>query len=79
MFREFLNIFGVTQDQSWRFFILTGVSSFLIGVLILFVPEILVAFIASIFFIIGTSLIFAGWKIRKMFRESQSIRIEIFD
>ncbi|MFZ0390835.1 MAG: hypothetical protein WAN36_10295 [Calditrichia bacterium] len=50
-----------------------------IGVVILLVPEILVAFVASVFLLGGSALLFLGWKMRKFFNRAQRIKIRIDD
>lgn len=53
-----------------------GIVAVLIGLIIVLVPEILIAFIASIFFMIGFSLIYLGWRIRKEAKNEYDINID---
>ncbi len=69
-----IRFFFDSQDEffrrHWNSLISTGIIFLLIGLLIVLVPEILVAFVASIFFLIGGFLLFLGWKIRKELKNS---------
>lgn len=77
MIRFFVNSIHPGFQSNWPGLIGFGIMSLLIGILIVLVPEILVAFIASLFLIIGIFSIFLGWKIRNIFKERQEIRIKI--
>ena len=55
-----------------------GILLFLLGLVILLVPEILIAFIASIFFLLGTTVAVIGWQLRRSYKDAQGIRIKIY-
>ncbi|GAB4377918.1 MAG: hypothetical protein Kow0042_26250 [Calditrichia bacterium] len=78
MMRIFLNDSWAMMRQNVLAIIMFGVFFLLIGMLILFVPEIIIAFIASIFFFIGGMLIYWGWRARKYLKETQRIKINWF-
>lgn len=79
MIRLFMNTFATPSQRSWSVLILGGLISILLGLLIIVVPEILIAFIASLFFIAGAGLLFWGWTIRKFQKKSDHITIHIND
>lgn len=60
----FEQIFRASLKQAGQAYILIGIILVLISLLILFVPEILVIFTASIFFSAGILLIYRGWKLK---------------
>lgn len=73
------DFFLKNEKNSWLFYLTQGLLIILIGLIILFFPEILVTFIATIFFIIGFLVIAFALHIRKSNRKFQSIRININD
>ena len=79
MFRFFLHTMHPSDYRLWIGFIFAGLISILIGLLIIMVPEILIAFIASLFFLTGTALLIWGWTIRKAQNRSDQITIHIND
>jgi len=79
MIRLFMNTFSTPGQRLWSGFILGGLISILLGLLIILVPEILIAFIASVFFIAGAGLLFWGWTIRKVQNRTDQITIHIND
>jgi hypothetical protein len=54
-----------------------GIFSLLIGTVIILVPEILIAFIASIFWIAGLGAIYWSWQIRKSRNQPYEIKINL--
>ncbi len=72
MIRFFLNSNNEFLREHGNSLMSAGVIFLLIGLLIVLVPEILVAFIASIFFVIGGFLLYLGWKIRKELKQSST-------
>jgi len=79
MFRFFLNTMQTPDHRLWTGFIFAGLVSILVGFLIIMVPEILIAFIATLFFLAGTGLLIWGWTIRKAQNRSDHITIHIND
>lgn len=77
MFRFVLDTFDDYANKDWLSLIIYGISFLLIGLIIVLVPEILVAFIASIFFFIGLVLLYMGWKWKKLHQKKQKVRIKI--
>ena len=56
-------------------FYLWGTILFLIGLIILLVPQILVMFIASIFFVTGFGFLYLGWKLNSRRKKWETIEI----
>ncbi len=78
MFNAFVNRFTDIFDHSWLQFMGNGIILFLIGLLIILVPEILVAFVASIFLLLGGLFFYLGWKIKKAEQNVQRIKIKYY-
>ena len=76
---NFFDIYFNYFTQSWRSYLLQGLLFILGGLIILFFPEILVAMIAMVFFIIGIFIIFLGIQIKKEQNNFQKINIHIMD
>ena len=71
--------FNSYRDQNWIYLMITGAVFLLTGILIVLVPEILVAFIASIFFVVGFSFLYIGWKLKKSQDKAYRANINYFD
>ena len=56
-----------------------GIILVLTGLLIVLVPEILIAFIASIFFLLGGVLIYWAFRLRRERKKSIKIKIDYID
>ena len=54
---------------------LSGILLILIGLTIIIFPEILIAFIASLFIAGGAILLYFGWKLRKLQKNIREINI----
>ena len=65
------------QDFDWMTLFLYGVFFILAAILIILVPEILVALIAGMLLIIGAVFIYAAWQLRKAMNRSKNEWIEI--
>lgn len=69
-----------SNHQEWKLLLGFGLLVLLLGMLILVFPEILVAFIASLFFIAGISIISLAWSLRKKSTSGQqTIKVRWFD
>jgi uncharacterized membrane protein len=73
----FIDVISDFVNRSWSQLAFIGVSFLFIGILIILVPEILIAFIASIFFILGFSLLIWAWRLRKLYSKPYRIKINI--
>ena len=49
----------------WKAVLITGLAMIGLSILILFVPEILVALAASVFMFVGAGLVMSAWQMRK--------------
>jgi|GEM_PF-6661942 len=56
--------------------LISGMALIMTGLLVLLVPEILVAFIAATFMLTGASLLWLGWQLRR--RSNHNVRIHLF-
>lgn len=79
MWRTFLYRDFNDNFEPGNYFMMAGVLLLLIGLLIILVPEILVAFIASLFFMGGAFLLYWGWQARKLSQKRSYVRINVFD
>ncbi len=70
-------IYTYIHDFDWMTLLLYGVFLILAAILIILVPEILVALIAGFLLLLGTILIVAAIQIRKARKERRSEWIEI--
>lgn len=50
----------------------TGLCFVLFGVLVLFVPQLLVAMVAGLFILFGAGMMITAWQFRRWHRQSQS-------
>ena len=73
------DLFFRNEKSNWLIYLTHGLLIILFGLTILFYPEILVAFIATIFFIIGLLVIAFAFHIKKSNHKFQNIRININD
>jgi len=73
------DFFNPGRVQNWIYLMVIGAIFLLTGILIVLVPEILVAFIASIFFVIGFSFLYIGWKLKKSQDRVYRVKINYFD
>lgn len=73
------NLFFKREKNDWLFYLIQGLLLVLFGLIILFYPEILVAFIASIFFLAGIFVIGFAFRIRKNYQRYQSVKLNIND
>ena len=77
MIRFIFNSFDEISDNNWISVFFLGISFLFIGLLILLVPEILIVFITSIFFLIGGFFIYISWKIKEALNKTHHIKINI--
>lgn len=75
----FTDIFYSGQDFISSNLFIAGIFSLLIGTVIILVPEILIAFIASVFWIAGLGAIYWSWRIKKNQSNSYEIKINLND
>lgn len=73
------NFLGSNYSNSWISYLLYGFSLIVGGLIILFFPEILVAMIATIFFVVGAFIIAISFQIRRNQDRYRTIRININD
>ncbi len=72
------NFLGINiHTLDWMTVLLYGIFFILMGIVIILVPEILIALIAGTFIAIGAFLIYGAWQIRKAMNRSQNEWIEI--
>ncbi len=62
----------------WRMLLILGLLFILIGVVIILVPEILIAFIASIFLLVGIYILLLAWEVRRHEKTLFHSRYRIF-
>ena len=79
LFRFYSNTFSILSNRSWIQPLFYGVIIILIGLAIILLPEILIAFIASLFFIGGLTLLYIAYKIRQFQKYNYEIRINLND
>lgn len=79
MQRLFMNTFDIFAVRNWLTPLFYGLSFIFLGIIIMLVPEILVAFIASIFLLIGGFLLFIAYKTSKSQKNSDHIKIHIME
>jgi len=70
---------GYQSETMWKFLMALGIIVFVIGLMILLVPQILIVIVASILFSIGGIIISNAWKLRKMTHRGQRIKIRWLD
>ena len=79
MWKGFWNTNSIFDDSIWIQLLSVGIIFILTGLLIILVPEILIAFIASIFFLIGGMLTYFAIKLRKESKRSFKIKIDYIE
>jgi len=77
MIRFFINNLNPTFVKQGRGLMVSGLFSIFLGLLIIFVPEILVAFIALLFITAGLALFGWGLNLKRLQNQSQQIHINI--
>ncbi|NOX36949.1 MAG: hypothetical protein GXO78_05370 [Calditrichaeota bacterium] len=76
--RDLFDIF-FADDRAWWNYFITGLFFILAGIVIILVPEILVALIASAFIVVGLVILVVAWQIRRLHKPFRRIRIEYMD
>ena len=71
------NIFNSFSSRSWSHLLILGVLMILIGLTIIILPEILIAFVASIFFMGGILFFYLAYKIHQIQKYNYEIKINI--
>ena len=66
-------------DVVWVYSLLHGVFFIFFGLLILVMPEILVALVSALFILLGASVLFLGWKFRSLMRRAAEFRDEFYN
>jgi uncharacterized membrane protein HdeD (DUF308 family) len=79
LFRFYSNTFNFLSNRSWLQPLFYGIATILIGLIMILLPEILIAFIASLFFIGGITLLYIAYKIRQLQKYNYEIRINLND
>jgi uncharacterized membrane protein HdeD (DUF308 family) len=79
LFRFYSNTFSILSNRSWLQPFTHGIITILIGLTIILLPEILIAFVASLFFIGGLTLLYIAYKIRQFQKYNYEIRINLND
>ncbi len=79
MWDSWWNINNLFDQNIWLQLFSIGVILILTGLLIILVPEILIAFIASIFFLLGGALIYFAFRLRRERKKSIKIKIDYID
>jgi len=69
------SIFNDEFESVWWNYLTVGLLFFLAGVVIILVPEILIALIASVFLLIGLFFVFIALQVRKMQKRLRRIKI----
>ncbi len=77
MYRFFGNT-DKSLERNKMSMIFLGVLFLLTGFLIMVLPEILVAFVASVFLVGGSGFIYLAWKINRIQKNRQRIKVDIF-
>jgi len=77
MIRFFINNFNPNKIKHGSGLIYSGLISIFLGLLVIFVPEILIAFIAFIFISSGLALFGWGINIRRLQNQFQHVKINI--
>ena len=77
MIRFFINTFNPTYIKQATGLIIAGLVSIFLGLLIIFVPEILIAFIAFLFIATGFALFGWGLNVRRLQNQFQQVKINI--
>lgn len=76
----FFNFFNDRDfRRNWIFYLIYGVLFIISGLIILFFPQILIALIATIFFMIGIFIIAIAFHMRRKFNKLNRARIRIDD
>ena len=75
VFDVFFNSFSYT----WKHQLLQGVLFILLGIIIVLMPQLLVAMVASFFVVIGLVLIGSAWAMRRVRKQYDEFRSELFE
>ncbi|HPN57125.1 MAG TPA: hypothetical protein PLD92_09765 [Candidatus Omnitrophota bacterium] len=75
VFDVFFNGFSYT----WKHQLLQGVLFILLGIIIVLMPQLLVAMVASFFVVIGLVLIGSAWAMRRVRKQYDGFRSELFE
>ena len=70
--------FSLYTNKSWWAFIVRGMLIILTGMVIFIFPQILVAMISGLLFMIGSFIIGHGLYVRKLKKESEPVKVKIF-
>ncbi|HPB67598.1 MAG TPA: hypothetical protein PLT76_04055 [Candidatus Omnitrophota bacterium] len=77
-----IDVFDVFFDgfsYTWKHQLLQGVLFLLFGVVIVLLPQLLVAMVASFFVVIGLILIGSAWTMRRFRKQYDGFRSELFE
>ena len=77
---EVFDLFADELSGIWKVSLFQGLLFILLGILILMVPQLLAAMVASFFIVLGVTFLTFAWKSRKFQRNyDKRFRIEIRD
>ena len=76
---EAYDLFFKRRNNHWLFYLIQGLLIALMGVIILLFPEILIAFIAMIFFVAGFLLIALALHTRRVSQRLYEVKIDLND
>ncbi len=80
MFDYYFSKLVINRSAGWKSLFWLGFGLILLGLVILFFPEILIIMISSVLLISGVAIMINGWRMRKDSSVSpQTIRIRWFD
>lgn len=76
-----MNIFDsfMSNFYDWKYHLLQGIMLVLFGVLIVLLPQLLVALIASLFMAMGTGVIATAWSLRRLERYHARAGAQFFE
>ena len=74
---ETYDLFFKRSNNHWLFYLIQGLLIALMGIIILLFPEILIAFIAMIFFVAGFLLIALSLHIRRRSQRLYEVKINL--
>ena len=77
-----IDVFDVFFDgfsYTWKQQLLQGIVFILFGIVIVIMPQLLVAMVASLFIVIGLVLVGSAWSIRRFRKQYDGLRSELFE
>jgi len=74
---DVFDIFASGFAYTWKYHLFNGLLLLILGVAILFMPQLLVAMAAAFFIVLGISFIGFAWSLRKFNKKYSGFRNEI--